>query len=235
MKVGLGVLTYNVHQTGRMPDLAQAMGTTEENYCGHPRERILLTNGSTDATATTVKVYGGVVLEECDSRIWYGNTELIKRLSDNDLIVLSADDLHYRRGWLADLVAFVEAIPPKMVMGTLKMDEVPSVPLVSAYMEPIWDWNQPRAVVEYGGQRGLIRDSVCGSSWAFRPSDWEWMGPFPETMPGEDLQICHRVTGRGLSMAALDLAEHVGQERSAWGNQSHLTARPLDRKLWGLE
>jgi hypothetical protein len=60
------------------------------------------------------------------------------------------------------------------------------------------------------------------------------MGPFPQIMPGEDLEICKRIQAKGKRMVALDLCEHIGIERSAWGNTSHLSATPLDKEAWGL-
>lgn len=58
--------------------------------------------------------------------------------------------------------------------------------------------------------------------------------PFPRRMPGEDLMVCERIRRRGRLMAALDLVEHIGEERSAWNNQSHTYAVPLDREAWGF-
>jgi glycosyltransferase involved in cell wall biosynthesis len=206
--------------TGREEDFRRTLASILEGS-GHQAELQICTNGSTDGTGEIVKELGGFV-DNADSRIWYGNTRLIEALKDNDLIVLSADDLEYRKGWLANLVNFIEAAPD-------------DIALFSCYMEPVWEWNQPIERVEYGGQEALIRQSVCGSSWAFRSEDWfDWMGPFEEIMPGEDLKVCKKTAAQGKRMAALDLAEHIGVERSAWGNQSHLTAQPLDREEWGL-
>lgn len=220
LTVGLGVLTYNQIATGRADDFWQTIETTSEEFCGYPRNRLVLTNGSTDGTDEVVREVGGVV-DNADSSVWYGNTRLIQELRGNDLIVLSADDLAYREGWLRDLVAFFIASP---------------FPLASAYLEPLWDWNAIKRVVTYAGQRALVRESVCGSSWIFRPADWfSWMGPFPEHSPGEDLPICARVREHGDEMAALNLCNHVGQERSAWGNRSHEYARPVDPREWGLD
>jgi hypothetical protein len=32
----------------------------------------------------------------------------------------------------------------------------------------------------------------------------------------------------------IDLADHVGEEVSTWGNASYTYAEPLDREKWGI-
>lgn len=217
MKIGVGLLTFDHIRTGRSQDFHRTLDSISRE---RPDQLVVLTNGSTDGTERVVEEMGGIV-DDTDSRIFYGNTRLIEELRDNDLIILSADDLEYKEGWLERVASFMEVAPPHLA-------------LASAYLEPIWAWNTPRRTVTYGGQKALIRDSVCGSSWIFRSEDWDWIGPFPEQMPGEDLIVCQKLAHLGKKMAALDLSEHIGEERSAWGNQSHLTAEPFDREKWGL-
>ena len=219
LSVGCGVLTYNHVSTGRQQDFETTWETIQD--AGHPAEFLVLTNGSNDGTEDRVRELGGIV-DDTRSEIWYGNQRLVDALVHNDMVVLSADDLKYEPGWLARMVAFMEAAP--------------QVALASAYMEPVWEWNTPRNTLDRGGERAVVRDSVCGSSWVFRSDDWKgWMGPFPRIFPGEDLVICrNRVNPTGRVCAALDLVEHIGEERSAWGNQSHTYAVPLDREAWGL-
>lgn len=217
MNVGIGVLTFNHKTTGREADFWRTWNSVKDAGAD---EVVVLTNGSTDGTEDVVRELGGIV-DDTDSRIFYGNAKLIEALSGNDLIVLTADDLEYEEGWLERLKAFAEEMPPHIA-------------LLSAYMEPVWEWNKPRKTVTYGGELGLVRDSVCGSSWVFRSGDWDWIGPFPEQMPGEDLVVCQKLAQMGKKVVALDLCEHIGQEHSAWGNQSHLSATSLDREKWGF-
>lgn len=229
MRVGVGVLTFDHIRTGRQDDFRRTWESIART--GHSAEIHLLTNGSTDGTEDVVRELGGIV-DNRDNRIWYGITKLIEMMGDVDLIYLSADDIEYTEGWLGRLVSFIEDAPR-------------DVYLFSALMEPVYDWNKPRQRMTCGGEVGLIRDSVCGSSWAFRRTDWEeWMGPLPDLQgqPGEDLLVCRKVrhhgreTGQGGGrIAALDLSEHIGEERSAWGNESFRQARPLDRRKWGLD
>lgn len=241
MRVGVGVLTFNhltprpraalVPATELRADLQDEVGESREQdfkrcwesiaKTGYPAEIHLLTNGSTDGTEDVVRELGGIV-DNGNPQIWYGNQRLVEAMGDVDLCVLSADDLEYEKNWLRRLVSFIENGPD-------------DIALYSCQMEPVWGWNTPTETVKAGGETALIRNSVPGSSWAFRREDWEtWMGPFPQVMPGEDLQICQKIQAEGKRMAALDLVEHIGVEHSAWGNQSHLTAEPLDKEAWGL-
>ena len=225
-RVGVGLQTYNIFTPVPPQNI-----TREEFFwrtwnsiqkTGYPAELHLLTNGSTDGTDKTVRELGGLV-DNGNSQIWYGLTRLIEAMGDVDLIVLSADDVEYPENWLRRLVSFVEAAPRDIVLFTMQM-------------EPLFSWNVPRERVEYGGEEALIRDSLPGSSWVIRRTDWEeWIGPYPKMMPGEDLEICKKVLAANKRMAALDICKHIGEEHSAWGNKSYLTSRPLDREEWGLK
>ena len=147
------MLTWNHFQTGRQ-DFKRTWSSIAKT--GYAAELHLLTNGSTDGTEERVAELGGIV-DNGDPRIFYGNTRLIEAMGDVDLFVLSADDLVYERNWLRRLVRFIEDAPE-------------DIALFSCQMEPVWGWNTPRVLLECGGEKGLVRDSVPGSSWAFRRS-----------------------------------------------------------------
>jgi hypothetical protein len=53
-------------------------------------------------------------------------------------------------------------------------------------------------------------------------------------MPGEDLAVCQKLVSQGYYLAQVELGDHVGEEVSAWGNQSHKIARPVDRARWRI-
>lgn len=221
MKVAVGMLTYNAYATGRTGMLYKAWNSTNPVRTGHPCVRQILTNGSTDATVDLVRGMGGIV-DDGDKRVFYG----MRRLFDwgvamnADLIVFTADDITYVDGWLARLVRVWEAAPPE-------------VAIISPLLEPMYSWNQITDAVDIAGERALVRDSVGGCAWSFRASDREFLDP-PAMMPGEDLAVCKRVLAAGRQMLQLDLADHIGEQHSAWGNESYLFAQPVDREKWGL-
>jgi hypothetical protein len=52
----------------------------------------------------------------------------------------------------------------------------------------------------------------------------------PETRGHDDVPTCERLVRDGWLLAAVDIADHWGEEVSTWGNQSALYAKPLDTK-----
>jgi hypothetical protein len=59
--------------------------------------------------------------------------------------------------------------------------------------------------------------------------------PIDERTGGEDLSVCKRLRDHGYKLAALDLAIHIGEQASAWGNDSWRYAKPFDYQLYGFE
>ncbi len=220
MKVVIGLWAWNVYKFKRLPLLERTLASIER--AGHPYELIPLTNGSTDATDKYIRNLGGIV-DNGHSQIWYAMQRLVEAALERepDLIILSADDIEYVDGWLARLVSFVEAAPD-------------DVKLTSLFLEPLWNWNEVRAAIDAGGERALIRDSVPGASWVFRAADWPLIGPIPQKMPGEDLEICQKLRAQDYRLAQLDLGMHIGERQSSWGNRSYEYAQPLDREKWGI-
>lgn len=220
MKIGVGVLTWNHRATGREQMFYDTLLSLTNG--GLPVDVVVVTNGSTDGTQDTVRRLGGIV-DDTDSRIWYGMQRAIETVIERgaDVVLFTADDIVYADGWATRLAAFWQDAP----------DEVK---LCSLILEPMYPWNTIRGTLDAGGLRAILRDSVGGCSWSFRASDWPTIGPLPQVMPGEDLAVCQKLISQGYYLAAVELGEHVGETQSAWGNQSHLYAQPLDRTRWGL-
>ena len=220
MKIGVGVLTWNHRKTGREQMFYATLLSLTNG--GLPVDVVVVTNGSTDGTQDTVRRLGGIV-DDANSQIWYGMTRAIEEVIARgaDIVLFTADDITYYPGWADKLAAFWADAPEE-------------VKLCSLILEPVYPWNTIRGTVEAGGLRALLRDSVGGCSWSFRASDWPTIGPLPQVMPGEDLQICQKLVSQGYYLAALDLGEHVGEKVSAWLNESWKYAQPLDRARWGV-
>jgi hypothetical protein len=89
-------------------------------------------------------------------------------------------------------------------------------------------------VLDAGGVRGLVRETVPGGAWTLRSSDWPLVGPVPEKRGWDDVPTCHRVNAKGWRCVALDLSDHAGEGSSTWGNKSAAFGQPLDREAWGL-
>lgn len=218
MKIAAGVLTFNHFATGRADDFRRTIASIRAAAVPFT----VVTNGSTDGTENVVREMGGIV-DDADSRIWYGMQLAIEWAiaQGAEIVLFTADDIEYRPGWAEKAAAFWAAAPADVLLASLMV-------------EPVYGWNTISAMVEHGGIRAVLRESVGGCCWTFRAADWDRIGPIPQIMPGEDLAICHRLRGRGYQIAALDLADHIGEKHSAWGNQSWQMAQalPADVLAW---
>lgn len=220
MKLCAGVLTYNHIQTGRAEMFAKTLLSLTDG--GLPVEVVIVTNGSSDGTQDVVRRLGGIV-DDGNSQIWYGMTRAIEECIARgaDIVLFTADDIVYSEGWANKLVAFWEDAPEE-------------VKLCSLILEPQYPWNTIRGTLDAGGMRAILRDSVGGCSWSFRAKDWPTIGPLPQKMPGEDLEVCQKLVNQGYYLAAVDLGDHVGERHSAWNNESWKYAVDIDRERWGI-
>lgn len=220
MNVSIGLLCFDIFRTKRDQMFLATLKSLRNG--GYPSTLHVVTNGSTDGTERVVRDLGGIV-DDRHTAPWYGmQVAFDAGVADGaDLVVFSADDIAYTPGWLARLVRFWAEAPD-------------DVKLATQFLEPEYPWNAIGGADTIGGERCLFRESVPGSSWSLRARDWPVVGPMPTYSPREDLDTCAKLRAAGYRLAALDLAEHVGERQSSWGNQSHLYARPLDRARWGF-
>lgn len=232
MKVAVVVRTWNVVEHHREALLLRTLDSIQ--HAGHEATYLLLDNGSDDTTVDYLR------LERCAGTI--GDFQLLRRSTSSpfgrgkpglgvnaavaaalhtgpDLVCFSDDDVEWASGWLRPVVQFFERAPGDVV-------------LLSGLMEPVWEWNGPTGVVEAGGVRALVRDSVPGASWMFRAEDWAKIGPVAEDRT-HDVAGCKRLRQHGYRMAALDLAEHIGYAQSTLGN-TVASGKPVDREEWGI-
>ena len=218
-RLSVAMLTFNIFKSQREQFFYRAWASLDDGE--YPLTKRLITNGSTDGTQDLVASLGGIV-DDTDTRICYGMQRGIEwAVTQGDIVLFSADDMTYKPGWARRLMAFWNDAPDEVAIATL-------------FLEDCWPWNTVRGVLEAGGERALIRDSVPGGCWSFRAQDWLLIGPIPQVMPGEDHAIIQKLEAAGYIFAALDLAEHTGLEHSAWNNQSHTWSTPLDRARWGV-
>jgi hypothetical protein len=169
---------------------------------------------------------------------------------DPKLIVMSDDDMLWRPNAGATLERFWShrRCPDNLA-------------ILSALLEPEYPWNTPRETVHVGGIgeptiSALVRDSAPGAAWTFRYGGCSHgIGPHFHTcqhLPdgvlehgrrsvfvddfGYDYEYCGRLRAVGLTVAQIDLAEHIGGDMSTHGNRAHedVRCKPLDRERWGV-
>jgi len=217
LKVVIALLTYN-----RYDMLVRTLGSMK--YPDYPYTPVIVDNGSTDGSAELVKEIGGTLNKTGNHTTGRGMNIAIEEAMKHkpDIILFSADDFEYRTGYVRRLVDFWQDAPQDVVMA-------------SCYLEPLWTWNKIRLVDTAGGQRYAIRDSIPGSNWSFRASSIDKIFPISEQTGGEDLAVCERLRQQRFRLAALDLVDHIGEEQSAWGNESYKYAQPLDKLSLGFE
>lgn len=216
--IAAGILTFNQFKTGRASDFQRTLASIRAANVAH----VVVTNGSTDGTETLVRDLGGIV-DDTDTRIWYGMTLAANwcKTTGAGIHLFSADDIEYHPGWADALETFWKHAPDNIVLASLMI-------------EPLYPWNIIHSQGDAGGVHYVTRASVGGCCWSWRARDIGLIFPLPPIMPGEDLVKCRELLAKGHEIAALNLADHIGETHSAWGNQSHLYALPVDLSALGF-
>lgn len=238
MKTVIGVLTHNAVSSLRFGLLEQTLSSLRASF-GDDAPICVFDNGSTDGSAEAVRALEAPNLSVTRYRPPDGNhtpgrgrNELALLLGvayeqPGTIWVLSDDDVLWK--------------PEAGDMLRRFWSEAPAdVTIVGALMEPDYDWNQPRGIVESGGVRALVRKTVPAAAWTLRGwQAWKQIEPLKTTLDGdgEDVEACRWLGWHRQRVAALDLAEHAGQGLSLCGNDEArrlLAARDIDKAAWGL-
>lgn len=208
MKVAAAVLTYRAVTHDRVDLMLDTLDSLDEADAVY-----LVDNGSDDASADLVRELGGHVHAGALHTSGHG-TNLCARIlasTDADICVLSDDDMIWRPGWRDQLEAWWSSAPD-------------DIALTGCHIEPLFHWNEVDGVVAHGGIPALVRHSTGAASWSYRASSYETIfGPsgIPQQIQGHgDVPACDRVRERGFRICQIDLAEHVGNDRSTWGNMT---------------
>jgi len=215
--IAAGVLTHDALRHGReglLRATIRSVAAQEPNYV------YVVSNGSSDGTEALVASWGGTVLNDPISTCGHGMNATIGICANSgaDLVVFSNDDIEFRPGAFDALRRFWAAAPEKLKIA-------------SGLLEDDFPWNTVRERVVYGGVPALIRDSAPGGVWTLRAKDWPTIAPVPEAAGWDDVPTCERLRSKGYQVAQLDLAEHIGQDHSTWGNGSEKFRKPLDPEL----
>lgn len=227
LRIGVGVLTHGALMHRRVELLENTVRSLRGAFW--PVEPFVVDNGSTDGSERiVVERFGGRSVRAPDGNTTPGQgvTAVVEQLfacrPAPDLLVLSDDDMLWK---------------PEAgdVLGRFWGADPGSVAILCAHLEPQWPWNTPRSVHDSGGVRALVRDSAPACAWTLRVDTWrQTVSPLARTWQF-DTDACLRVRKAGKTVAQVDLAEHVGWERSTHGNRAIAASRPLDKKKWGLE
>lgn len=221
VKLAAGILVHNMFQHGRF----EVFQRTLDSLVSQDADMALyvVDNGSSDDSAAYVASLGGTLLHDPITTCGHGMNATIGILAASgcDLVVFSNDDILWQPGSLAALQRFWIEAPDDVLIA-------------SGLLEEHFPWNTARELITCGGVKGLIRDTAPGGAWTLRAKDWPRIGPVPEAPGWDDVPTCDRLRRKGYRVAQLDLATHVGEGISTWGNDSARHGKPLDRAAWGL-
>ncbi len=229
--------THNPMGSLRWDLLEETMRTARVAFSGCPK--MLVDNCSNDGSFEAVHELA-VSVEDCfmisanlesehgNHSPGFGRTIAWKNICrlfiDADLsktiIVMSDDDMRWSSAAKEWILSFWQDAPD-------------DVAILCAYLEPEFEWNTIRGVLDNGQVRALVRDSAPGAAWTFPMSMGKKIFPVPMTF-GYDHKTCLKLHEQGLRVVQMDLCEHMGWESSSHGNDAVLHAKPVDRARWGL-
>ena len=220
MTIAAGVLTHDAIRYDRLDLFKQ---TVRSLVAQKPDFLYLVSNGSTDGTEAYVASLGGLVVNDPISSCGHGMNVTMGACvgSGADVVVFSNDDIIWHPDALGLISEFWAAAPDDVVIA-------------AGILEDDYPWNTALERLEVAGQGGLVRLTAPGGAWTFRARDWGLIHPIPEAPGWDDVPTCQRLQWHGYRVAQFDWAEHIGEERSTWGNISGDFRKPLDYEGWGI-
>lgn len=211
MRVAAAILTRNVHEHDRR-DLFER---TVDSLKSAGVELYVIDNHSDDGTDELVRsaVDWTPWCSRADNTTSGFGTWLCCRVlagTGAHVCVVSDDDMEWDAGFTAPLTDWWTHAPKDLLV-------------TGGHLEPEFHWNAIQERVQYGDTIGLIRASSGAASWTFRSNDYDTLSTiatkFPMTRQGVwDVPVCDGIRASGYRIGQLDLAEHIGQGRSSWGN-----------------
>ena len=232
MRVAVGILCHNQIEYDRRELFAE---TVESIRKANPDHLIVADNGSSDGTAELIADSpDGIAWQGPLSTCGYGMNKLaatLKAWFDPDIIVLSNDDIVWQPDAFNVLRDVWEAAPDDLAIVSGLLEPTFSLP----NQEP---WNLPIDTVKADGHLLLVRNSVPGGAWSFSSKFHPIIFPVFGKKGTDDVPACRKVRKLGYRVAALELAQNVGIEKSTWTNVSHqrFVVDPVEavRIQWGL-
>lgn len=222
LKFSVGILTHKVVTNDRVDLLEATVASVCQAFKG--AEIVLFENGSWDGSADVAVELGArhgvrVVVHQIGDVAYtpgHGRNQMQRVMVAADVYVCSDDDMRWRPE-ARDVLSRFWAEEPVTILGGL--------------LEPEWRWNTIRGVVESGGVKALVRDTAPAAAWSYRRPEAIYPLVEPIVEIGEDHEACLRLgTGK---VAQVDVAEHLGWERSALGHKRPRGVE-VDRARWGI-
>lgn len=217
MKIAAGVLCHQLYKYDRMELFKQTVRSIAVNQ---PDDLFLVSNGSDDGTEHYIAGLGGTVVYDPITSCGHGMNVTIGicAASGADIVVFSNDDIIWHPGAFDVLRRFWAHAPDDLLIA-------------SGHLEEDFPWNTVLDRIEVAGIPTLVRRTAPGGTWTLRAKDWPKIAPVPESPGYDDVPVCERLGAKGYRVAQLDLATHIGEEKSTWGNGSAKFGKPLDADL----
>lgn len=211
MKVAACVLTRNQYEHGRR-DLFER---TVDSLKTAGMDLYVVDNGSDDGTASLVRSamdWTPYLSTDPNTTSGFG-TLLCCRVvagSGADIGVVSDDDMEWPTDSAEILTDWWTHAPQDVV-------------LTGGHLEPEFRWNSITDRVTYGKTKGFLRASTGAASWTFLTDRYAPLGEALKAIPTRiqgtwDVPVCQHLRTAGLQIGQIDVAEHIGQGRSSWGN-----------------
>lgn len=213
MTVAAAVLTRNQFDHERRDLFDQ----TIDSLHGQVDELHVFDNGSTDGTTKLVEKATDWIPHlnsAINTTSGFGTWTCCRILAGTnaDLCIVSDDDMVWQSGAVDALGAWWHEVPDK-------------VTITGCHLEPEYFWNEITGHVEYGGLKGLVRASTGAASWTFHRKHYDRLAQVAAKLPINrqghwDVPMCNGIRANEWQIAQVDLAEHIGQGRSSWGNRT---------------
>lgn len=230
------VLTHNAVRFNRIPLLER----TIETLISGVDQLLLFDNGSDDGTTgllwAIICSYENVGLNiylapdsihTCGRGMNASIALAAIGAKPDDIIVFSNDDVAWDTGvdgkenFAAVLRRYYAAKPQ-------------DIKISSGILQPEYPWNTPREAGVAGDVPYVVRDSCQGAAWTMLAADVGMVLPVIEEVGVDDVPKCEELRRHGYRVCDLDVAVHIGDAFSTWGNKAYGTGRPIDRALWGF-
>ena len=219
----------------------------------HPREIVVVDNGSTDGSLDRVRaeLHDVVVVETATNRGYGAGANRGAAATDGPYVLVTNPDLEIAPGALAELVAVLDRDPANAAVGPLvrtpegdrypSARRFPSLPDAAGHallgiVAPNNRYTRAyqRSDLDTAGPGVQEVDWVSGACFLVRRSAYEEVGGFDESyfMYAEDVDLCWRLRRRGWRVAYAPAAEVVHIQGVSTDRHPYRMIVEHHRSLW---